>query len=92
MNKNLSLFIIGMATLFWFKGMYKILDYMIPDELSYHILLALIGLSIFYLNDGELNELGSIESSIPQTKKIQHNKKKYIKSKYIKSKTNKHKK
>jgi hypothetical protein len=69
MNKNLSLFIVGIASLFWLHGMFKILEYIIPDKLQYHILLAIVGISIFYLNDGELNELGDIKSSHTPTKK-----------------------
>ena len=56
--KNLDIMITAVATLFWFKGMYRILDYIIPDTWFHSILLSFIALVIFYLNDGELNELG----------------------------------
>lgn len=65
MNKNLKLLGTGLATLFWFKGMYRILDLIIPDDLYYSVILVIIALSVFYYDDGELNELGKNGNKIP---------------------------
>ena len=65
MNKNIKLLGIGLATLFWFKGMYRILDLLIPDDWYYSVILVIIALTVFYCNDGEFNELGQLSNKIP---------------------------
>jgi len=75
MQKNIKFFIVGLATLFWFKGMYRILDLLVPDDWYYAVLLVVIALTIFYCNDGEFNELGQVADKIPpigkKTERIQ---------------------
>jgi hypothetical protein len=72
--KNFNIIITAMATLFWFKGMYRILDYIIPDTIYYSVSMSLIALFIFYFNDGELNELGKVNDAAyqPRDKKSEN--------------------
>lgn len=59
---NIKILITAIATMFWFKGMYRILDNIIPDTWFHNILMAIGALAFFYLNDGELNEIGKIQA------------------------------
>jgi hypothetical protein len=74
MMKNIKFLISALATLFWFKGMYRILDEIISDKIINNVILVIAALIIFYINNGEFDEIGSVSSPagahVPKTKKL----------------------
>lgn len=62
---NIYVLITGIAIIFWFKGMYGILDHFVPHTLKWSLGLAITGLSILYLNDFSLDELHDIKVAAP---------------------------
>jgi len=54
MNENIVMLITGIGTIFWFKGMYRILDYVVPDTINYSVLLVIMGLIILFITDGKI--------------------------------------
>ena len=62
---SLYVIITGIAIIFWFKGMYGILDHFIPNTLQWSVGLVVIGILILYLNDFSLNELHEIKVVAP---------------------------
>ncbi len=54
---NITALFIAFGILFWYKGMYRIMDKFIPDELPNNLICALIGLLILYFNDSKLFEI-----------------------------------
>lgn len=59
LKKNLTHLIIGFGVLFWFKGMYRILDYYIKDTMENNIIIVILSLIIFLSVDGSLEKIGS---------------------------------
>ncbi len=51
--------ITAIGLLFWFKGMYRILDFYIPDSLTNNIILVILSLSLIYISVGSLRVLGA---------------------------------
>jgi hypothetical protein len=69
---NVYSVIISVATVLWFKGIYTLIDsgmtYYNFNSIDYNILILLIALYIFYMNDYTLNELYDMSkpgSSVP---------------------------
>jgi len=59
-EENTICIIAGIGILLWFKGMYKILDYLIPNTIFAHIICIIVALVIFYLKDERFYEVGRI--------------------------------
>jgi hypothetical protein len=51
--------ITAIGLLFWFKGMYRILDFYVPDSLTNNIILVILSLSLIYISVGSLRVLGA---------------------------------
>lgn len=66
-KENLKHLIIGFAMLFWFKGMYRILDKYIKDSIENNIIIVIISLAVFYYIDGSFIKIGS-NTSVPYDK------------------------
>jgi hypothetical protein len=64
--------ITAIGLLFWFKGMYRILDYYIPDSMTNNIILVILSLSIIYISAGSLRVLGSSRNPDEKNKYTNH--------------------
>lgn len=62
-NNEIKYLITAMGLLFWFKGMYRILDFYIKDTLKNNIILVIFALTLIYLSAGSLFVLGSSAKS-----------------------------
>jgi hypothetical protein len=51
--------ITAIGLLFWFKGMYRIIDFYIPDSLINNVILVILSIAIIYISAGSLRVLGS---------------------------------
>jgi hypothetical protein len=56
---NIKILFFAIASLLWFKGARGIIDYYIPDVFEYNILLVIIALVIFYMDDGVIDEISN---------------------------------
>jgi hypothetical protein len=62
--------ITAIGLLCWFKGMYRILDYYIPDTLNNNIILVILSIALIYISVGSLHILGSIQQPEKKNKYI----------------------
>jgi hypothetical protein len=69
-NGDLKNLITAIGLLFWFKGMYRILDYYIPDTIANNLILVILSFSIIYINVGSLHVLGPRQISEEEERKI----------------------
>ena len=61
---NLYILIVAIAVSLWFEGINVIISHIIPNKtLNTGFLLCVIALFIFYLDDGNLNELYNLNTS-----------------------------
>jgi hypothetical protein len=67
-ENNIAYLITAIAVLFWFKGMYRVLDKYIPDNMTNNVILIFLSLSLLFFNEGTLKTLGS-SNKVP----VQHN-------------------
>ena len=58
-ENNIKYLITAFAILFWFKGMYRILDKFVVDNTTNNIILVILSLCLLFLNEGTLKTLGS---------------------------------
>lgn len=73
MIDNIKILITAIASLFWFKGMYRMLDRIVEDTWFYNIIMVLVALFIFYIDDGKFYEIGkTVASQIPQGKRAEY--------------------
>jgi hypothetical protein len=67
--ENAKHLIIGFGVLFWFKGMYRILDIYIGDTITNNTILVILSLCIFLYFDGSLEKIGSRTVQQPYDRK-----------------------
>lgn len=57
-TNNIKILILSIAVIFWFRGMYRLLDKYIDNTVVNNIVLVIIALSIMFLVKGDLSPLG----------------------------------
>lgn len=72
---NIEIFIIAIAVLCWFRGMYRMMDTFINDTIINNVVMILFALATLFIIDGDLSALGnSKKGNIPDKSKSLKNK------------------
>ncbi len=72
-DNDITYLITAIGLLFWFKGMYRIIDFYIQDTLTNNILLVILALALIYISAGSLRVLGISRRSPEDKHKYVHN-------------------
>jgi len=68
---NIYIIVVAIAVSLWFEGVSTIIRTYVPkNNLQYGIMMCIVALAVFYLDDGSLKELHNYETPAPEKNRV----------------------